>query len=80
MLTRFETFIALVAVVLASVAALQVPGRILFALTAILLFVFLAGRMLRAAIKGRVAKRSGFSAAERAAQIREERSRRLDHR
>ena len=75
---RFETFVALLAVIFASVSALQIPGRIVFALAAIMLLTFLISRRLRAAIKGKRDRPAGMDAYERARRIHEERSRRFD--
>jgi cation transport ATPase len=74
---RSETLLALAAVVLASLAALQIPGRLLFAAAAIGLLLFLGGSRLRASLRGRTQKRTGFDAAERAEAIREARRRRM---
>jgi len=75
--TRAQTLLALAAVVFASMAALQIPGRLIFAALAIALLVAVAGARLRAALVERKEPPSGFDAAERARQIREERNRRL---
>jgi hypothetical protein len=75
---RSETLLALLAVVLASLAALQVPGRIFFAAAAIVLLLCVGVSRLRASIGQKPAKQ-GFDAADRAERIREERVRRLGH-
>jgi hypothetical protein len=75
-MSRTETLLALAAVVFASVAALQVPGRLIFAAVAVALLLAVAGARFRAALVGRREPPSGFDAAERARQIREERNRR----
>lgn len=75
---RNETLLALAAVVFASVAALQVPGRLIFAAVAIALLLAVAGARLRAALVGRREPPPGFDPTERARQIREERRRRID--
>ena len=76
-MSRTETFLALAAVVFASVAALQVPGRLIFAAVAVALLLAVAGARLRAALAERREPPQGFEAAERARQIREERRRRM---
>jgi hypothetical protein len=73
---RAETLVALLAVVLASCAALQVPGRLLYAGAAVLLLLLVAGSRLRSSITQRRAKRT-FDNYDRAMQIREDRDRRL---
>jgi multisubunit Na+/H+ antiporter MnhG subunit len=78
---RFETILALVAVVLASLSALQIPGRLILALTAMLLLCIVGSSRLRAMIRDRENKnksKKGFDAYERAQRIKEERSKRLD--
>lgn len=76
---RAETLLALVAVVLASLAALQIPGRLLLALGAIALLFFVGASRLRASLRERRArKQSRFDPYERAQQIRDERHRRMD--
>lgn len=75
---RVETFLALTAVVLASVAALQVPGRLIFALAAIMLLVFVGSSRLRASLAGRKERRPGLDASDRAARIHEQRKNRYD--
>lgn len=73
---RWETLVALLAVILASVAALEVPGRIYFALVAIFLIAVVGTLRMRAAIAGRAAS-GDSSAADRAERIRDERERRF---
>lgn len=73
---RHETLLALLAVVLASCAALQIRGRLLFAIAAIVLLAIVGTMRLRSSLAGRRA-RSGFDTYDRAAQIREERDRRM---
>lgn len=76
-MSRTETLLALAAVVFASIAALQVPGRLIFAALAVALLLAVGGARLRAAVAGRREPPPGFNAAERARQIREERRRRM---
>jgi len=75
--SRAQTLLALAAVAFASVAALQVPGRLLFAALAVALLLAVAGARLRSALFERREPRRGFDAAERAREIREARRRRL---
>jgi hypothetical protein len=76
-MSRAETLIALAAVVFASIAAVQVPGRLIFAAIAVALLLAVAGARLRAAFMQRRQPPSGLDSAERARRIREERRRRL---
>ena len=76
-MTRLQTLLALAAVVFASVAALQVPGRLIFAAIAVALLIAVAGARLRAALVDKREVSTGYDAAERARQIREERRRRM---
>lgn len=76
-MSRNETLIALAAVVFASVAGLQVPGRLVFALVAVALLLAVAGARLRATMMRRREPPAGFDPSERARQIREERRRRM---
>ena len=76
-MSRAETLTALAAVVFASAAALQVPGRLLCAAIAVVLLLAVAGARVRAALVAPREPRDGFDAAERARRIREERRRRL---
>jgi hypothetical protein len=73
---RFETLVALLAVVLASLAALQIRGRLLFAVAAMVLLGFVILSRLRASIQQRRPKPT-FDAYDRAERIREERDRRM---
>lgn len=78
---RFETLLALLAVVLASLAALQIPGRLVFALAAIMILTFICSLRLRAMIKQKEQGGGGPTypdAADRARQIREQRQKRFD--
>jgi hypothetical protein len=75
--SRTETLVALAAVVFASVAALQVPGRLIFAAVAIAMLLAVAGVRLRAALARHGEPPSSFDASERARRIREERRRRM---
>jgi hypothetical protein len=76
---RFETLVALLAVVLASVAALQVRGRLLFAAAAILLLLLVCLLRLRAAFAGRRAKVYAGDSLQRAQAIRDGRRKRSPH-
>jgi hypothetical protein len=71
---RSETLLALLAVVLASVAAVHVPGRLFYALGAILILAYVCFARLRASVRRRDTPQ-GFSALDRAERIREERNR-----
>jgi hypothetical protein len=73
---RSETLVALLAVVLASLAALQIPGRLYFALAAVVLLILVGMSRIRASVQQRRPKPS-FDAYDRAERIREERDRRL---
>jgi len=73
---RHETLLALLAVVLASLAALQIRGRLLFAIAAVVLLAFVGVARLRAGLHARPPK-PGLDPYERAARIREERDRRI---
>lgn len=73
---RWETLVALLAVILASIAAIAVPGRLYFALAAILLIAVVGMLRMRLLIAGRLSQPDS-GAGERAARIREERERRL---
>ena len=77
-MSRNETLLALAAVIFASVSALQVPGRLIFAGIAIVLLLTVAGARLRAAVAARRAPPPDFDPGERARRIREERRRRID--
>jgi len=73
---RVETLLALLAVILASVAALPVRGRLLFAIVAIVLIAVVGMMRIRAALANR-RLRPSYDPYERAARIREERRSRL---
>jgi hypothetical protein len=75
---KFETLLALLAVVLASLAAFQIPGRLVFALAAIMLLAFICSRRLREALGQKKERPAGFDAADRARRIHEERQKRFD--
>ena len=77
---RWETRLALLAVILASLSALNIPGRLLLALTAMLLLSIIASSRLRAALYGKKERSTGFDSAATAERIREERSRRFTRR
>ena len=77
---RWETRLALLAVILASLSALNIPGRLLLALTAMLLLSIIASARLRAALYGKKERPTGFDAAAAAERIREERSNRFTRR
>lgn len=76
-MSRTQTLVALAAVVFASAGALQVPGRLLYALIAVALLLAVGAARLRAALHGRHKPVSGFDVAERAERIREARRKRL---
>jgi hypothetical protein len=73
---RSETLVSLLAVVLASMAALQIPGRLYFAIAAMALLIAVGVSRLRASIEARKANRTSDSH-DRAQRIRQERDRRL---
>ena len=73
---RSETLLALAAVVLGSLAALQIRGRLLFAAAAVALLLAVGISRIRAAMSGRVDPAAGFDAAERARRIRKARDKR----
>ena len=73
---RSETLVALLAVVLARLAALQIPGRWYFAVAAIVLLALVGMSRIRASVRQRRPKPT-FDAYDRAERIREERDRRL---
>jgi len=77
---RWETRLALLAVILASLSALNIPGRLLLALTAMLLLSIIASARLRAALYGKKERSGGFDAAAAAERIREARARRMTRR
>ncbi|HTA39183.1 MAG TPA: hypothetical protein VK760_08915 [Candidatus Acidoferrales bacterium] len=73
---RSETLVALLAVVLASLAALQITGRLWFAIAAVVLLILVGMSRVRASLLERRTKPTS-AGADRAARIREERDRRL---
>jgi hypothetical protein len=75
-MARWETLLALLAVILASLSALPLRGRLLLALAAIALLVLVGMSRLRAGLESRHRRAPGFDAAERARRIREARERR----
>lgn len=75
-MSRAETLLSLLAVILASVAAFPIHGRLLFAFAAIILIAYVGVVRLRAALTQKRVRPAGFDPAERAAKIREERARR----
>lgn len=78
-MSRAQTLTALVAVVLASLAALQLPGRLVYALGAVVLLAAVGLMRLRALVTTRRSRaESTFDPAARAAQIRETRDRKYD--
>ncbi|MHB8146655.1 MAG: hypothetical protein ACYDGM_05245 [Vulcanimicrobiaceae bacterium] len=74
---RWETLVALLAVILASLAAMRVPGQLGFALVAIALIAFVGLSRIRAGMVQRP-RHDRFDATERARRIREERNDRFD--
>lgn len=74
---RWETYLALLAVVLASLSALKIGGhpRPVLAFAAIALLALLGYTRLRAQFTGRKKKQRTFDAYERALRIQEERDR-----
>ena len=76
-MSRAESLIALGAVVFASIAALQVPGRLIFAIVAIVMLLAVGAARLRAAVTSRGVPPPAGDAGERARRIREERHRRI---
>jgi uncharacterized membrane protein len=73
---RFETLLALLAVVLASLAALQIPGRLYFAIAAIVVLALVGMSRVRASITTKRVVKT-FDTYDRAERIREERDKRL---
>jgi len=71
---RWETLMALAAVVIASIGALHVPGRTFCTFAALVLLAIVGGSRLFAAMSRRKPPLS--DAAERAQRIREQRRRR----
>jgi hypothetical protein len=72
---RPQTLVALLAVVLASLSALPMRGRLVFAGIAILLLLLVTASLLRTALANR-RRPVRFDPYERAERIREERNRR----
>ena len=72
-MNRWETLAAIVAVVVASAAALPIPGRLWCALAAIAVLIVIAGFRVAAVMR----PRSESDAAARARRIREQRKRSL---
>lgn len=75
---KWETLLALLAVILASAAAFPLGLRLPLALLAIALLLAVGAARLRDAARGRTTM-TVPDAAERAARIREERERRTHH-
>jgi hypothetical protein len=73
---RWETLTALAAVIVASIAAFPIAGRLWFALLAIALIGIVGGAQLRRSLTGGRPATTGLSAEERARRIREQRNRR----
>jgi hypothetical protein len=73
---RSETLVALLAVVLASLAALQIPGRLYFAVAAVVLLILVGMSRIRASVQQRRTKPASDTY-DRLERIREERDRRL---
>ncbi|MGC2129123.1 MAG: hypothetical protein WA629_03400 [Candidatus Aquilonibacter sp.] len=73
---RWETLIALVAVVIASASALPIPGRLWLAGVAIVLLAVVGGAQLRRSLTGSRETKTGPSPEEIARRIREQRNRR----
>jgi hypothetical protein len=73
---RWETFIALAAVIIASAAAFAIPGRLWYAGIAIVLLAIVGGAQLHRALTGSHQAKSGPSPEELARRIRKMRDRR----
>lgn len=73
---RWETLLALLAVILASVGTLPIAHRLLFTFLALVALVIVGASRFRVAMHGKP-KAGSFDPAERAARIREERHRNL---
>jgi hypothetical protein len=73
---RWETLIALLAVVIASVSALAIPGRLWFAGIAIVLLALVGGAQLHRSLTGSRETKTGPTPEEIARRIREQRNRR----
>lgn len=72
---RWETLCALAAVIVASVAALPVPGRLWYALAAVAMLALVGVARVRASLV-RKPPHGAFDAGERARAIRQARQRR----
>ncbi len=73
---RWETYTALVAVIIASASAFAIPGRLWYAGIAIVLLAVVGGAQLHRSLTGARETKSGMSPEERARRIREQRNRR----
>jgi hypothetical protein len=73
---RWETFTALVAVIIASASALPIPGRLWYAGVAIVLLAVVGGAQLHRSLTGSRQTGDGRSPEEIARRIREQRNRR----
>ena len=72
MMKRWETWTALVAVVLASAASFPVPGRLMFAAIAVMLLVVVGVSRLRSA-RANPKRSASFDSVSQAERIREAR-------
>jgi hypothetical protein len=73
---RWETLIALVAVIIASASALPIPGRLWLAGVAIVLLALVGGVQLHRSLTGTREIKTGPTPEEIARRIREQRNRR----
>jgi hypothetical protein len=73
---RWETLIALVAVIIASASALPIPGRLWLAGVAIVLLALVGGVQLHRSLTGTRETKTGPTPEEIARRIREQRNRR----
>jgi hypothetical protein len=73
---RWETLIALAAVVIASASALPIPGRLWLAGVAIVLLALVGGAQLHRSLTGSRETKTGPTPEEIARRIREQRNRR----
>ncbi len=73
---RWETLIALVAVIIASASALPIPGRLWLAAVAIVLLALVGGVQLHRSLTGTRETKTGPTPEEIARRIREQRNRR----
>jgi membrane protein implicated in regulation of membrane protease activity len=73
---RWETLTALAAVIIASIGAFPIAGRLWFALFAILALAIVGAAQVRRALTKNSQPPGGLSAEERARRIREQRNRR----